>query len=170
VLLKQLLATRKQGGPKLKIAPASAFDPRRIMAYLMGKAEQAATALKSAISKVFGIYDADEHLIHIDHEVHESKQNFLKLQEVSMPRAANTPARIIAPAWCMSSNRCNIARKWAPVWMCAGRGLAVISAAVWRAGRAGNYARSLVGSRPADRTEDDAANDDFHYGPQRPGP
>jgi hypothetical protein len=65
----------------LKIAPASAFDPRRIMAYLMGKAEQAATALKSAISKVFGIYDADEHLIHIDHEVHESKQNFLKLHE-----------------------------------------------------------------------------------------
>lgn len=65
----------------LKIAPASAFDPRRIMEYLIGKAESAATALKSAISKVFGIYDADEFLIHIDHNVRESKQNFLKLHE-----------------------------------------------------------------------------------------
>jgi hypothetical protein len=42
----------------LKIAPASAFDPVKIMEYLVGKAEQAATALKSAIAKVFGIYDA----------------------------------------------------------------------------------------------------------------
>jgi hypothetical protein len=66
----------------LTIAPASAFDPRRIMAYLMGKAERAAAALKSAISKVYGIYDAGEQLIHIDHEVHASKQNFLKLHEV----------------------------------------------------------------------------------------
>lgn len=48
---------------KLKIAPASAFDPRRIVEYLMGKSEHAAEALKSAISKVFGIYDADESLI-----------------------------------------------------------------------------------------------------------
>ncbi|MBZ0147295.1 MAG: ImmA/IrrE family metallo-endopeptidase [Pseudorhodoplanes sp.] len=66
---------------KLKIAPASAFDPRRITEYLVGKAERAASALKSAISKVFGIYDADEFLIHIDHNVRESKQNFLKLHE-----------------------------------------------------------------------------------------
>jgi hypothetical protein len=66
---------------KLKIAPASAFDPRRIVEYLMGKAEHAAEVLKSAISKVFGIYDADESLIHIDHTVHASKQNFLKLHE-----------------------------------------------------------------------------------------
>jgi hypothetical protein len=65
----------------LKVAPASAFDPRRIMDYLIGKAERAASALKSAISKVFGILDADEHLIHIDHTVRESKQNFLKLHE-----------------------------------------------------------------------------------------
>lgn len=65
----------------LKIAPASAFDPRRIMDYLIGKAESAASALKSAISKVFGIYDAGEQLIHIDHTVGESKQNFLKLHE-----------------------------------------------------------------------------------------
>jgi len=65
----------------LKIAPASAFDPVRIMEYLLGKAEQAATALKSAISKVFGIYDAGENVIHIDPSVRESKQNFLKLHE-----------------------------------------------------------------------------------------
>ena len=65
----------------LKVAPASAFDPKRIMAYLMDKAEEAASALKSAISKVFGVYDAGEHLIHIDHDVHHSKQNFLKLHE-----------------------------------------------------------------------------------------
>lgn len=65
----------------LKIAPKSAFDPRRITEYLLGKAESAATALKSAIAKVFGIYDAGEQLIHIDDGVHKSKQNFLKLHE-----------------------------------------------------------------------------------------
>jgi hypothetical protein len=66
---------------KLKVAPASAFDPRRIMEYLIDKAERTAAVLKSAISKVFGIYDTDEKLIHIDHNVHQSKQNFLKLHE-----------------------------------------------------------------------------------------
>lgn len=66
---------------KLRVAPANAFDPRRIMEYLIGKTERTAAALKSAISKVFGIYDANEHLIHIDHTVRESKQNFLKLHE-----------------------------------------------------------------------------------------
>lgn len=65
----------------LRLAPASAFDPKRIMDYLIGKTERATSALKSAISKVFGIYDADESLIHIDHTVRESKQNFLKLHE-----------------------------------------------------------------------------------------
>lgn len=65
----------------LKLAPASAFDPRRIVEYLIGKAESAAVALKSAISKVFGIYDAGDHLIHIDENLHRSKQNFLKLHE-----------------------------------------------------------------------------------------
>lgn len=66
----------------LKIAPKSAFDASRITEYLIGKAESAAIALKSAIAKVFGIYDASEHLIHIDDGVHKSKQNFLKLHEV----------------------------------------------------------------------------------------
>src|SRR5208283_4310482 len=66
---------------RIKVAPASAFDPRRIMEYLIGKTERAARAIKSAISKTFGILDADESLIHIDHTVRESKQNFLKLHE-----------------------------------------------------------------------------------------
>ena len=66
---------------KIRIAPASAFDPRRIMEYLIGKAERTAAVIKSAISKVFGICDADECLIHIDHNVRPSKQNFLKLHE-----------------------------------------------------------------------------------------
>lgn len=65
----------------LKIAPKSAFDPRRITEFLLGKAEDAAVALKSAIAKVFGIYDAGEKVIHIDDTVHQSKQNFLKLHE-----------------------------------------------------------------------------------------
>ncbi|MAH69617.1 MAG: hypothetical protein CL533_10305 [Afipia sp.] len=65
----------------IKVATASAFDPRRIMEYLVGKAERTAAVIKSAISKVFGICDADEGIIHIDHNVHQSKQNFLKLHE-----------------------------------------------------------------------------------------
>ena len=65
----------------LKVAPKSAFDPRRLTEYLIGRAESAAAALKSAITKVFGIYDADETTIHIDDTVHEAKQNFLKLHE-----------------------------------------------------------------------------------------
>ena len=64
-----------------RIAPASAFDPRRIMEYLIGKAERTAAVIKSAISKVFGICDADEGIIHIDHNVRQSKENFLKLHE-----------------------------------------------------------------------------------------
>lgn len=66
---------------RLRVAPTSAFDPRRIIAYLADKAEQTASALKSAISKVLGIYDAGDSVIHIDVTVHPSKQNFLKLHE-----------------------------------------------------------------------------------------
>ena len=51
------------------------------MEFLIGKAEDAAIALKSAISKVLGIYDAQEQQIHIDHTAHGSRQNFLKLHE-----------------------------------------------------------------------------------------
>ena len=66
----------------VKLAPVGAFDPLRIMDYMLTRAERATTALKTALSKVFGIYDADEELIHIDPTVNTSKQNFLKLHEV----------------------------------------------------------------------------------------
>lgn len=66
---------------RLKIAPKNAFDPRLLTEYLIGKAENVATVLKSAITKAFGIYDAGEETIHIDESVHQSKQNFLKLHE-----------------------------------------------------------------------------------------
>lgn len=66
---------------RLKIAPKNAFDPRILTEYLLGKAESAASALKSAIAKVLGIYDAGDRTIHIDDFVHQSKQNFLMLHE-----------------------------------------------------------------------------------------
>jgi hypothetical protein len=66
---------------RLRIAPTSAFDPRIILAYVQSKAGGAVRAIKSALSKVFGLYDSDEALIHIDDSVHETKQSFLKLHE-----------------------------------------------------------------------------------------
>lgn len=66
---------------RLKIAPKNAFDPRILTEYLLGKTESAANALKSAVAKILGIYDAGERTIHIDDSVHQSKQNFLKLHE-----------------------------------------------------------------------------------------
>jgi hypothetical protein len=66
---------------QLQVSPSSAFDPVRILAYIRKKTADAAKYLKSALSKVFGIYDADEYIIHIDDTVVETKQNFLKLHE-----------------------------------------------------------------------------------------
>ncbi|WIW50463.1 ImmA/IrrE family metallo-endopeptidase (plasmid) [Bradyrhizobium sp. 62B] len=63
------------------MATASIFDPRRIMEFLIGKAESTAVAIRSAISKMFGVADTLDNTIHIDHTVRESKQNFLKLHE-----------------------------------------------------------------------------------------
>lgn len=65
----------------LRVAPSSAFDPRNLLAYVQSKAGGAARAIKSALSKVFGLYDSDESVIHIDDTVGASKQNFLKLHE-----------------------------------------------------------------------------------------
>lgn len=67
---------------KLRVAPTSAFDARAILEYVQGKAGGAARAIKSALSKVFGLYDSEEAVIHIDDSVHEAKQNFLKLHEI----------------------------------------------------------------------------------------
>jgi Zn-dependent peptidase ImmA (M78 family) len=66
---------------QLQVAASSAFDPLRIVTYIGKKTIDAAKYLKSAISKVFGIYDADERIIHIDDTVGKTKQNFLKLHE-----------------------------------------------------------------------------------------
>ena len=66
---------------RLQIAPSSMFDAVGILAYIRNKTADAARYLKSAISKVLGIYDADDRLIHIDDTVGKSKQNFLKLHE-----------------------------------------------------------------------------------------
>ena len=66
---------------KLQVAPVSIFDPARILAFVKNKTADAAHRVKSAISKLFGLYDAEESTIHIDHTVKDSKQNFLKLHE-----------------------------------------------------------------------------------------
>lgn len=66
---------------EIQVAPASAFDPVRILSYIRHKGVDVAHRLKSALSKVFGLYDANERIIHIDDSVVESKQNFLKLHE-----------------------------------------------------------------------------------------
>jgi len=66
---------------KLQVAPSGVFDPANIIAYVKGRAIDAGRLIKSTISTVFGIYDATERLIHIDHTVNESKQRFLKLHE-----------------------------------------------------------------------------------------
>lgn len=65
----------------VKVASHSIFDAANILAYIKGKAETAATHIKSAISKIWGMYDAGENLIHIDATVVESRQTFLKLHE-----------------------------------------------------------------------------------------
>lgn len=66
---------------EVKLAPSSAFDPVSLMAYLQGKAVDAGAAVKAAMSKVLGLYDAGEQTIHIDGTVVQSKQTFLTLHE-----------------------------------------------------------------------------------------
>ena len=66
---------------KVQIAPTNAFDPATILSYLKGKAADASARVKSAISKVFGLYDSGEAVIHIDNTVVVPKQTFLKLHE-----------------------------------------------------------------------------------------
>ena len=66
---------------KIQVAPASVFDPEAILTYIMDKTVSTGARIKSAITKVLGLYDAGEALIHIDGSVVESKQTFLKLHE-----------------------------------------------------------------------------------------
>ena len=65
----------------LKVAPKSIFDLEAIAEYLKNKAVETADQLKSAVSKLFGVYDSGDSVIHIDESVGETKQNFLKLHE-----------------------------------------------------------------------------------------
>jgi IrrE N-terminal-like domain len=67
----------------LTVASYSAFDPRQILEYVRQKGTAAADRIKSAISKVFGICDSHDQVIHIDDTVAKSKQNFLKLHETA---------------------------------------------------------------------------------------
>lgn len=67
----------------VQLAAASLFDPVAILSYLKGKTAEAAFNIKSAISKVFGIYDAGDSIIHIDNSVVKSKQTFLTLHETA---------------------------------------------------------------------------------------
>ena len=66
---------------RVRLAPTSAFDAAAIVSYLKEKTADAGARIKSAISKVFGLYDAAEALIHVDDTVVEAKQTFLKLHE-----------------------------------------------------------------------------------------
>jgi hypothetical protein len=65
----------------LKVAASNAFDMKHVMAFIAGKASDAARVLRSALSKVLGVLDAQDGVIHIDTSVTTSKQNFLKLHE-----------------------------------------------------------------------------------------
>lgn len=66
---------------RLRVAPTSMFDPGSILAYVRDKGLGVAGLVKSAISKVFGLYDAGEQVIHIDDSVNKAKQTFLTLHE-----------------------------------------------------------------------------------------
>jgi Zn-dependent peptidase ImmA (M78 family) len=65
----------------LRVAPKSAFDIRAMVEYVKQKSSAAVGFLKSALSKVFGLYDANENIIHIDDSVVVARQTFLKLHE-----------------------------------------------------------------------------------------
>lgn len=66
---------------KLRVAPNGLFDPDRLLAYAKQQTAKAFFAVKSALSKVLGLYDANEQIIHIDESVGLSKQKFLTLHE-----------------------------------------------------------------------------------------
>jgi len=66
---------------RIQVAASSVFDPTAILSYLRGKAADVGHRLKSAVSKILGLYDAEERIIHIDDTVIVAKQKFLKLHE-----------------------------------------------------------------------------------------
>lgn len=68
---------------EIEVAASDVFDSAAIMRYIRKKTANAAKYLKAALSKVFGIYDANDRMIHIDLAVVKTKQRFLKLHEVA---------------------------------------------------------------------------------------
>ncbi|MFM9927489.1 ImmA/IrrE family metallo-endopeptidase [Variovorax sp. H27-G14] len=66
---------------KLRVAPKGLFDPERLLAYAKAKTAKVFFAVKTALSKILGLYDASEQIIHIDESVGLSKQKFLTLHE-----------------------------------------------------------------------------------------
>ncbi len=66
---------------RVRLARTSVFDPYAIISYLRGKSAAAQGHIKSAITKVFGLYDAAEAVIHIDKTVVEARQTFVTLHE-----------------------------------------------------------------------------------------
>lgn len=76
VPIEDLLTTAR-----LKVATYSIFDPRAIAAYALAQGKKAATLVKKAIGKIFGVLDTHDEIIHIDDTVSESRQRFLTLHE-----------------------------------------------------------------------------------------
>jgi hypothetical protein len=70
---------------EVRVAKTSLFDPLAVMDYLRGKASETGTRIKSAIGKLFGLYDSAESLIHIDDSAIKSKpkKTFLTLHETA---------------------------------------------------------------------------------------
>ena len=73
---------------RLRVSSHNLFDVKNIMAFLQEKARSAGRTIlstgrkiKTAISKVLGLYDADVFEIHIDKTVNTAKQTFLTLHE-----------------------------------------------------------------------------------------
>jgi hypothetical protein len=66
---------------EVKVAASSVFDAAQILSYLRGKAADVGHKLKSAVSKILGLYDAGDSVIHIDDTVADARQTFLKLHE-----------------------------------------------------------------------------------------
>lgn len=69
----------------VRVAQTSLFNPVAVMAYLAGKAIQTTTVVKSALGKLFGLYDSADTLIHIDDSAikSKSKKTFLTLHETA---------------------------------------------------------------------------------------
>jgi hypothetical protein len=69
----------------VRVAQTSLFDPLAVIEYLAGKATQTAITVKSALGKLFGLYDSAETLIHIDDSAIKSKSKkvFVTLHETA---------------------------------------------------------------------------------------